>query len=305
VQPKLDAHTRRIFQHALRSLNRAQAPFLVAGAFATNHHTGIWRNTKDLDVFCEPADAATVLDVLAAAGFKTFVEERHWLGKALFEGTMVDVIWGGGNWTNVVDAHWFEHAEDGKVLGVDVKIAPAQDIILSKAWVAGRERYDGADISHLILNKGESFDWDDLVTRFGDHWGLLLQYLVLFRFVYPEHRDIVPASLIQSLAARIGTDEELRDGLSFRGTLLDRYAYLHDVRYEERPDPRDEVATRAGFPLADVMRRRQLDSDAFDKGLPYRPHAAAETVEEMERRVAADHGPDEEATEADAAVSQG
>ena len=33
-------------------------PFLVAGAFATNHHTGFWRNTKDLDIFCEPSSAA-------------------------------------------------------------------------------------------------------------------------------------------------------------------------------------------------------------------------------------------------------
>ncbi len=270
MEPTLDPPTRQVFQEALRALVSERARFLVAGAFATNHHTGIWRNTKDLDVFCEPAWAGRILDVLARAGFATHVEEKHWLGKATRSGVLVDVIWGSGNWAAAVDDHWFDHASIGSVVGVEVAIAPAEDIILSKAWVAGRERYDGADIAHLIRACGATFDWDDLVVRFGDHWMLLLQYLVLFRFVYPEERDIVPARIIHELAARVGTDAEVADGLKFRGPLVDRYAYLHDIRHEGRVDPREEVARRGGHSVADVIRRRELDSAAFDRGLPYK-----------------------------------
>jgi hypothetical protein len=272
VSPELDAATREVFQEALVALRRARAHFLVGGAFATNHYTGIWRNTKDLDIFCEPGDATEILQVLANAGFATYVEEKHWLGKAVKNGALVDLIWGGGNWASFVDDHWFLHAEPGRVADVDLMMAPASDLILSKAWVAGRERYDGADIAHLIHARGARFDWDDLVDRFGDHWALLLQYLVLFRFVYPEERDIVPARLVHELAARIGTEDELADGLPFRGPLVDRYAYLHDVRHEGRPDPREEIARRAGHAVADVIRRRDLDAEAFDHGTPYVHH---------------------------------
>ena len=273
MEPTLDPETRTVFATALRALLDERARFLVAGAFATNHYCGIWRNTKDLDVFCEPHWAGRILDTLGRAGFRTYVQEKHWLGKAKKDGALVDIIWGCGNWAARVDSHWFETASLGRVAGIEVAMAPAEDIILSKAWVAGRERYDGADICHLIRARGRTFDWDDLVARFGDHWQLLLQYLILFRFVYPEERDIVPAQLIHDLAARVGTDAEIADGLRFRGPLVDRYAYLHDLRHDGLADPREEIARRAALPVADVVRRRELDSDAFDQGVPYR-HAA-------------------------------
>jgi hypothetical protein len=281
MDPTLDAKTRAVFNEALRALVAAKGRFLVAGAFALNHHTGIWRNTKDLDIFCRPEDAKANLDILARVGFETHIEEKHWLGKAIKNGVLVDLIWGGGNWQASVDAHWFDHATVGTVADVRVPIAPAEDIILSKAWVAGRERYDGADICHLIRACGRGFDWDDLVARFGDHFMLLLQYLILYRFVYPDARDTVPASLIQDLAARVGTAAEIADGLSFRGPLVDRYAYLHDLRHEGMADPREEIARRGGHAIADVTRRRELDGAAFDLGIPYRG-AATDADAEVE-----------------------
>jgi hypothetical protein len=268
VEPKLDPHARGIFREALRALQAADARFVVAGAFATFHYTGFWRNTKDLDLFCMPADAAGILEVLSRVGFTTHVEEKHWLGKAVRQDVLVDVIWGGGNWATFVDEHWFDHAVDGKVLEVPVLVAPASDMILSKAWVAGRERFDGADIAHLIRACGHNLDWDDLVERFGDHWALLLHYLVLYRFVFPAERDLVPTGLIHELAARIGTEDEVRDGLPFRGPLVDRYAYLHDLA-GGLPDPRIEIARRAGYPEEAVDRRRELDAEALEQGLPY------------------------------------
>jgi hypothetical protein len=272
MKPRLDAKTAAIFRKALHAMITADSPFIVAGAFAVNHYTGIWRNTKDLDLFVRPGDADAALAVLEGAGFDAYVQERHWLGKARLEDAVVDVIWGGGNWATSVDDHWFEHAEPGKVLGIDVPMAPAQDIILSKAYVAGRERYDGADISHLIRARGHHFDWDDLVRRFGDHWPLLLHYMILYRFVYPEAREHVPVDVIRELASRLGTADEIADGLAFRGLLVDRYAYLHDLRHEGRPDPGIPVAERAGYSADDVRRRRLQDAAHLDAGHVYRAH---------------------------------
>ncbi|MEO7191283.1 MAG: hypothetical protein ABI051_09520 [Vicinamibacterales bacterium] len=52
-----------------------------------------------------------------------------------------------------------------------------------------RERFDGADVLHLILIAGRSFDWRHLCSRFSGHEGLLLTYLFLFGYVYPGEMD--------------------------------------------------------------------------------------------------------------------
>jgi hypothetical protein len=290
MEPILDPPTTAAFRDALTALLESEVPFVVAGAFALNHHTGIWRNTKDLDVFTTPELALDVLKVLARAGFQTIVQEKHWLGKGLRDDAVVDVIWGGGNWATRVDEHWFEYSEPGRVAGIEVPIAPAQDIILSKAYVAGRERFDGADIVHLIRARGDRFDWEDLVRRFGDHWPLLLHYMVLYRFVYPEARDHAPIRIVRELAQKLGTEEEAADGLPFRGLLLDRYAYLHDLRHEGRPDPGEAVARRMGYDPANVRKRRALDAHALDSGQVYKNATPSEELAriESERRLAAE-----------------
>ncbi|MBI4511661.1 MAG: hypothetical protein HY698_18655 [Deltaproteobacteria bacterium] len=274
MEPKLNPHDREVFRRALTALNRERVRYVVAGAFALNHYTGVWRYTKDLDVFCEPIASQGALSALARAGFQTYVEEKHWLGKAVLHDTLVDVIWAGGNWATFVDEGWFGRAHVGRVLGIDVLVASPEDIVLSKAYVAGRERFDGADIAHLIHACGEAFNWDDLAVRFGDHWPLLLHYMVLFRFVYPEDRETAPARIVHELAMRIGTEDETTDGLTFRGPLLDRYGYLHDLHAHGRPDPREVLAARAGLPVADVKRRRLLDKLALEDGrvTPSRPN---------------------------------
>ena len=46
---------RAIYRRALEALNAAAVPYVVAGAYAIYEHTGIYRKTKDLDLFFEPA----------------------------------------------------------------------------------------------------------------------------------------------------------------------------------------------------------------------------------------------------------
>ncbi len=46
---------REIYKRALEALNAANIPYVVAGAYAIYEHTGIYRKTKDLDLFFEPA----------------------------------------------------------------------------------------------------------------------------------------------------------------------------------------------------------------------------------------------------------
>lgn len=51
-----------------------------------------------------------------------------------------------------------------------------------------RERFDGADVAHIILKRGKRLDWGRLLSRFGEHWRVLLSHLILFDYIYPSEK---------------------------------------------------------------------------------------------------------------------
>jgi hypothetical protein len=117
------------------------------------------------------------------------------------------------------------------VLGVRVDLSPPEEMIWSKAFVMERERFDGADIAHLVLACHRRLDWHRLVRRFGPHWRVLLAHLVLFGFVYPSERAAVPGVVMRLLGRRLTREgiEPAPEERVCRGTLLSRAQYLTDV----------------------------------------------------------------------------
>ena len=97
--------------------------------------------------------------MLADAGFATELTFPHWLGKAYAGDRFIDLIFSAGNGVAAVDDLWFAHAPPGEVLGVPVRLCPPEEMIWSKAFIMERERYDGADVAHLILACGRELDW--------------------------------------------------------------------------------------------------------------------------------------------------
>ena len=61
---------RTLFCEVLGHLNAVELPYVVAGAFALQHHTGIWRNTKDLDLFLTAEAVPEALKHLEEQGFE-------------------------------------------------------------------------------------------------------------------------------------------------------------------------------------------------------------------------------------------
>ena len=45
-----------------------------------------------------------------------------------------------------------------------VLLAPPEEMIWSKAFVCERERYDGADVNHLLRACGRQMDWQRLLA---------------------------------------------------------------------------------------------------------------------------------------------
>ncbi|HUP50645.1 MAG TPA: hypothetical protein VNA04_17860, partial [Thermoanaerobaculia bacterium] len=101
----------------------------------------------------------------------------------------------------------------------------------SKGLIMERERFDGADVAHMIKNVGLELDWRRLLDRYGPHWRTLYAHLILYGFIYPSRRSNVPAWVMQELAARLAKelDEPDSEDKVCYGTLLSRQQYLADI----------------------------------------------------------------------------
>jgi hypothetical protein len=128
------------------------------------------------------------------------------------------------------------------VLGIPVKLMPAEEMIWSKGFIMERERYDGADIAHILRARAGQLDWRRLLLRFGRHWRVLMSHLVLFGFIYPAERAHVPAWVMQELTRRLQ-----RENITVpvagatpicRGPLLSRAQYLPDIEEHGYQDAR-------------------------------------------------------------------
>jgi hypothetical protein len=227
----LDPESRAFYQSAMKALQQDGVPFLVGGAYSFSRYTGIERHTKDFDIFLRQEDAQPALDSLARAGYLTELTFPHWLGKAFCGESFVDVIYGSGNGVARVDDLWFTHSTKGVVLDMPVLLCPVEETIWSKAFVMERERYDGADIAHLLRARAPVLDWSRLLRRFGPHWRLLLNYLVLFGFIYPAERDLIPRWVMDRLIAELQHESRMPppDEKICQGTLFSRAQYLVDT----------------------------------------------------------------------------
>jgi len=224
---------------AVRQLQQTDIPFLVGGAFAFSHYSHVPRNTKDIDVFVRPEDCPRVLAAFERLGYGTQLTFPHWLGKIRRGDHVMDVIFNSGNGVARVDDLWFDHAPRTNVLGLIVRISPVEEMIWSKAFIQERERYDGADVLHLLRETGPSLDWPRLLMRFGDSWRVLLSFIILFGFAYPDKRQNVPAWVTDELLRRVAVSRpNLQNDVCY-GTLLSREQYLYDIEHLKYRDGRE------------------------------------------------------------------
>jgi putative nucleotidyltransferase-like protein len=219
-----------LFHEVLTLFEAEQLRYAVAGAFALRQHTGICRFTKDLDIFLSPQTATRALTLLERRGFRCEVCDPVWLAKVHRNEYFIDLITGMSNAVIAVDDSWIERAHPARVCGVDTRVLAPEDVIASKLFVTRRERFDGADIAHLIFASRGELQWDRIIHLAGDHWELVLWSLVLFRYVYPAYAQYVPKALWRDLIARFShLIESDSSEEKFRGSLIDDVMFAIDV----------------------------------------------------------------------------
>jgi Nucleotidyl transferase of unknown function (DUF2204) len=219
-----------LFREVLALLEKKRVPFAVAGAFALRQHTGISRDTKDLDLFLTSSNAAKALKVLEREGFECEVCDPVWLFKAHRHEFFVDLITGMSNATIVVDNSWIERAKPGVIYDVTTRVLGAEELIASKLFVTRRERFDGADIAHVIYGSQGKLEWQRVLQLAGENWEMVLWALVLFRYAYPGQTNFIPQGLWNELIDRYKSTIMHSDPTArFRGSLIDDKMFAIDV----------------------------------------------------------------------------
>lgn len=221
------------YLHVLETLQLHSINFMLGGGAAMYLHTGIERDLKDVDIFCKVSEYPRILKILATEGFQTELTDVRWLVKVFKDEHYIDIIFDTVNNICAVDDSWFKHAVTGSYEGLSVSFLAAEELIWCKIYVQNRERYDGADVNHLLLKQGKNLDWDRLLFRLDRHWQLLLAQILLFQFVYPaDYHDIIPKWLFDNLIDRAREQYEIPPAIEkvCRGPVIDQTQYEVDIR---------------------------------------------------------------------------
>jgi hypothetical protein len=220
------------YADVLATLANSGVPFLVGGGWAVIAYTQIDRPVKDVDVFCRAGDYPRILAYCKKQGYEIQVEDERWIAKILRGKFFCDVIFSSANAVAPVNEGWFEQKCWGTVLGVRVRLLPPTELVWSKALIMDRARFDGADVAHVIMKQHEHINWPRLLSHMNQYWEVLLVHLLLFRFIYPSMRHVVPDAIMDELLARLEDQRGLPDARkrACRGRIFSRDDYKTDIQ---------------------------------------------------------------------------
>jgi hypothetical protein len=220
----------RLFRRWLEILHGSGVPYALGGAYSHYAFTGVWRDSKDLDAFVRPQDVRSLLDAFEAEGFDAEVRNPHWLAKIHSPPHLLDLLFAVRHMTRIrITDDWLQSGLAARFLGVPTRMLGPEETIATKAYIANRDRFDGADILHIIRALQGELDWQRLIELLEGDEEILFWHLVLFAFVYPMHRDWLPRALMERAFESVQATPALFGARAFRGTVLDPESFLVDV----------------------------------------------------------------------------
>ncbi|MDQ1438385.1 MAG: hypothetical protein QOK43_2014 [Acidimicrobiaceae bacterium] len=188
---------------SVAALEGADVPYLFMGGIASACQ-GRPRFTHDIDLFVRPQEARKALEALGQAGFDTEETYAEWLYKGFKHDQMVDLIFRSTG-DIYLDDEMLARAPTTPFMGRDLRIVPAEDLIVIKALVHNehmpRHWHDA-----LALIAVAELDWDYLVRRARKGVRRVLSLLL-----YAQSNDlVVPWGPVRELFALIDDPQALR-----------------------------------------------------------------------------------------------
>jgi hypothetical protein len=186
--------------HAVRGLNIS---FALGGAFAVAAHVGLWRNTKDLDLYICPDQRQRVIDTLTQMDLEDYYAilpyDRNWIYRAYRGDIIIDIIWAMPNQRTLVTDTWLEAGPTIHLRGEKLRVVPAEEMIWGKIYVLQKERSDWTDIFNLIYAAGPQMDWPRLIEDLDTDAPLLGAALQIFAWLAPGRARELPDWLWERL----------------------------------------------------------------------------------------------------------
>ncbi|MCU0951214.1 MAG: nucleotidyltransferase family protein [Burkholderiaceae bacterium] len=189
-----------MYRHALARVRALGVPFAVGGGLAAAMYTGLWRPSKDLDLYVLPQDAPEVTRALLAAGLSDLHEtrpyDRRWIFRAVRDEAIVDVIWAMANGAGTVERRWLTggtRATLGEGDGAEaLPLLAPEEMLWSKLHVVQRDRCDWPDLLNLVYTTGPHLHWARLLHLAAGDERLLGSLLMLFSWIAPRRAQALP-----------------------------------------------------------------------------------------------------------------
>lgn len=148
------------------ALSAAEIPFALAGGYAAWVH-GAPESDHDVDFAILEKDVERAKEALGNTALEVEQPVENWLFKAYHEGALVDVIFKVAG--ELVSAELLERAERFDVLGVNMPVLSATDVVASKLGVLTEHRCDFSALLPVVRALREQVDWAQVAQRNSDN----------------------------------------------------------------------------------------------------------------------------------------
>jgi len=196
-----------LYRKVIKAARERGFPFALGGAFAVAAYTGMWRNTKDIDLYILPRDRETMQDVLSQQGLSDYYEvlpyQRHWIYRAHQDDLIIDLIWSMPNERAEVDETWLAAGRQFEIQGEVMRALPAEELIWAKLYVMQKDRCDWPDIFNIIQVEADRLDWGRLMVRLDQDTPLLEGLLAVFCWLNPGRALSLPNWLLTRLTLNV------------------------------------------------------------------------------------------------------
>ena len=133
------------------------------------------------------------------------MRDARWLAKVHSAPHLLDILFAVRHMTRLrISDEWLRTTAAARFLGVPTRLLRPEEIIATKVYIANRDRFDGADILHMIRAVQGEVDWQRVVDLLEGDEEIVFWHLVLFAFTYPMHREWLPRELMQRAFERVG-----------------------------------------------------------------------------------------------------
>jgi hypothetical protein len=194
---RLPPEQNELYTQVMKEAMRRGLRFAIGGGFASNLYTGVWRNTKDLDIFVLESDREFFVALLTDLGLVDYYDQkpydRSWIYRACRGDLIIDVIWQMANHRAPVDEVWLNSGPCVELDGGHFPVVPPEETLWTKLYVMQRERCDWPDALNVISALGPELNWARLIDRVGEDAALLKAALSVFAWICPRRAMELPA----------------------------------------------------------------------------------------------------------------